>query len=316
MVAPLIFGIFLLYLGAEGLVRGASRLALSFGVSPLVVGLTVVAIGTSMPEAVASLIAVSKEGSGDMALGNVIGSNSFNIGFILGFLALCHPLKISPLVKMHDLPVMILSALALVMALSNGEITRSISFIFLVAFVTYVIHRVRVKDPNVAEIEKHDELLPLNSTFMREVVVDLFLVGIGVALLIYGGTLFIKGASQLAKLLGISDRVIGLTVVAMGTSLPEFATSVVALLRGHYDIALGNIIGSNILNILFILGLVGVVHPFSFSSSLFGIDTPVMVGFTLLLWLMLRRHLVLGRLSGALLFVLYCFYVFTLCIQG
>jgi cation:H+ antiporter len=308
----LIFGMFFLYLGAELLVKGAARLALSFGVSSLVVGLTVVAAGTSTPEVVASLVALLNEESGDIALGNVIGSNSFNIGFILGLLALCHPLKISHLVKMHDVPVMILTALALYLVLFSGEVTRAVSLLFLLGFVTYVLYRLRIKDPNVVEIEKHEELVPKESFFIKEVFVDLFFILFGILLLVFGGSIFVHGAVEVAKLFGVSQRVIGLTIVAMGTSLPELVTSAVALLRKHYDIAIGNIVGSNIFNILFILGVVGAVRPFSFSESLLAVDTPVMVGFTFLLWLMVRRRLALSRLSGAILLGLYSLYIFLL----
>lgn len=313
--ALLIFGTCFLYLGAEGLVKGASRLGLSFGLSPLVVGLTVVAIGTSMPELVASLIAVVKEGSGDIALGNVIGSNIFNKGFILGSVALLHPLKISPMVRMHDAPVMVVTALALLIAMLPLEISRPVAALFLAAFLLYIYYRIKIKDPNVQEVERHEALLPRVSPFTKELIFDLLLAVCGIAFLVIGGFLFIEGAVRLAKLLGVSDRVIGLTIVAMGTSLPEFATSIVAALRGHFDIAVGNVVGSNIFNVLFIVGVVGVVHPFTFSHNLLYWDAPVMAGFSVLLWSKMLHHLRLERSSGALFLSLYILYIFSLLVM-
>lgn len=268
-----------------------------------------------MPEVVASLVAVVKEGSGDIALGNVIGSNIFNKGCVLGCIVLLYPLRISPMIKMHDVPVMVVTSFALLVAMLPLEITRSTALLFLAAFVVYIFYRVRARDPNVAEVERHEELIPKASPFTREFVIDLFFVLSGIGLLVSGGTLFIEGAVNLAKLFGLSDRVIGLTIVAMGTSLPELATSLVASYRRHDDIALGNIVGSTIFNTLFIVGIVGLVHPFPFSRSLLTWDAPVMLGFSLLLWILILRHLRLERISGALLLGLYALYIYSLLIR-
>lgn len=309
MIFLLILGCFLLYLGAESLVRGGSRLALSLGISPLVVGLTIVSMSTSLPEAVASLTAQLKEGSGDIALANVIGSNIANVALILGLTALIHPLSVSPLIKTHDTPIMITTLILLLLFMIPGTIGRISGLFLILLLIVYVVHRIQINEPNIVEEEMHEELLPKAKPWYKECGIDLALIALGVAFLIGGGYAFIKGAVALAKQLGISERVIGLTIVAIGTSLPELATSLVAAFRKHYDIAVGNIVGSNIFNSLFIVGLVALISPIHFSYNLLLIDGPVMLLFSIALFLIMLGRETISRLSGFFLLLGYAIYL-------
>ncbi|MFP4322994.1 MAG: calcium/sodium antiporter [Anaerolineales bacterium] len=273
-----------LVFGADHLVKGAARLADRFGISALVIGLTVVAFGTSMPELVISLTAVLA-GSGDIAVGNVIGSNFFNIALILGAAGIIFPIAIDSQLVQRDLPIMIgITLLAYFFAATNERIAQgegAILFACVIAF-TWLSYRLARDEPDAVQQEgvaAEGGLLSDNTQVWREALRVVF----GIILVVIGANLTVEGATGLARAAGISERVIGLTLVAAGTSLPELATSVVAALRKAPDIAIGNVIGSNIFNLTSILGLTALVQPIPVSADFLRLDFPIMIGISLLL---------------------------------
>lgn len=284
-VSPMTFlfllaGLLLLASGAELLVRGAARLASRFGISPLVIGLTVVAFGTSAPETAVSVQA-AVAGRGDLAIGNVVGSNIANVLLILGLTALIAPLAVSRQLIRLDVPIMIGASLVVFALAWDGELGRfdgALLFAAVVIYTLFLIVQSR-KDPGSASDEFGVEFglheTPRPHAWAR----DLLLLLAGLALLVGGASLLVEGAAQLARALGFSELVIGLTVVAVGTSLPELATSLIAAIKGQRDIAVGNIVGSNIFNLLCVLGLSALVSPvaISVSPNALTFDFPVMI---------------------------------------
>ncbi|MGG6293365.1 calcium/sodium antiporter [Leptolyngbya sp. AN02str] len=263
VIVLLIAGLVLLVVGAEILVRGASRLASLLGMSPLIIGLTIVAYGTSAPEMAVSTLS-SLSGQADIAVGNVIGSNIFNVLCILGLSALFTPLVVAQQLIRLDVPIMIgVSGLMLLFG-ADGVIGRSdgvILFLGAIAYTLFLIFQSR-REKN-AEVEaEYAEAYPQAGNGSPAVwLINLAYIGIGLALLVLGSRWLVDGAVTIARAIGVSEIVIGLTIVAAGTSLPELATSVVASMKGERDIAVGNVVGSNIFNILAVLGLAGVVAP-------------------------------------------------------
>ena len=254
-------GLAALVAGASLLVRGASALALSFGVSPLVVGLTIVAFGTSSPE-VAVSIGAAFEGRTDIAVGNVVGSNIFNVLFILGASALIVPLVVHVQLIRQEVPVMIGASLLLVALGFDGRLTRldaALLFGLLAVYTVFLIVQSRRQTQEaVAELTAE---LPRSAAWDRHWAVQVALVVAGLVLLVLGSDWLVTAAVAFARSLGVSDLVIGLTIVAAGTSMPEVATSITAALKGERDIAVGNVVGSNTFNILGCLGLAGLVAP-------------------------------------------------------
>lgn len=267
-----------LVLGASLLVRGASKLALSFGISPLVVGLTIVAFGTSAPEVAVSVGAVL-DGKADIAIGNVVGSNIFNVLFILGVSAIIVPLVVNAQIIRLDVPIMIgVSLLTLVMSL-DGRISvleGMLLFAGIVAYTAFQIQQARKEKQAIQEEYAGNAGSRRGSSNM---LMNIGLVIIGLVLLVVGSGWLVNGAIALAKVLGVDDLVIGLTIVAAGTSLPEVATSILAAIRKERDIAVGNVVGSNIFNILAVLGLSSIVSPngLSVSPAIVAFDNPVML---------------------------------------
>jgi cation:H+ antiporter len=274
-VVLLFVGLALLVLGAEWLVRGASRLAAALGISPLVVGLTVVAYGTSAPE-VAVSVRAAWAGQANLALGNVVGSNIFNVLLILGVSAAIAPLVVASQLVRRDVPVMIgLSLLALLLALDGG-VSRLDGTLLVAGAVAFTVFQVRQsRRETAAAREEHAQRLSPGGSAARDVA----LVLAGLALLVLGSRWLVEGAVAIARALGVSELVIGLTIVAAGTSLPEAATSVLAAVRGERDIAVGNVVGSNIFNILSVLGLAALASPAGLPAhpALLRFDLPVMV---------------------------------------
>lgn len=255
----LIFGVLLLYYGAEWLVRGSARLALRLGVPSLAIGLTIVAYGTSLPEQVVSMKA-GFDGLGDIAVGNAIGSNIFNIAVILGLSALVRPLHLNSQLLRIDIPIMIGVSLALSLLLVDHRIGRAEGcglFAGIILYTVLTLRRGRGDQPEVAEMA----VVAPPERAKGSVVLPIINVTAGLILLVIGARLLVAGAVDLAKVLGVSQAIIGLTIVAAGTSLPELATSVVAAARKEQDIAIGNIVGSNIFNILSVLGLSSLLTP-------------------------------------------------------
>ncbi|MFM8788440.1 MAG: calcium/sodium antiporter [Chthoniobacterales bacterium] len=305
-IVILIVGLVLLYFGAEGLVRGSSSLALRLGVGPLLVGLTVVAFGTSTPELVVSLKAAYL-GQGDISVGNVVGSNICNIGLILGFSALIIPIKVASQIVRVDTPIMIgVTALAL-FGLHDGSLSRVEGIVLFVLLVAYVLFSIRLARQQATD--------PLAGEFSEEIKIskwgvwqDIAFIVAGLVMLVFGARFLVEAAIDIAKAFGLSEAVIGLTIVAMGTSLPEFATSLVAALKKEADIAVGNVVGSNIFNVLGILGISSAVTPLS-SAGITDIDLGVMAGFAVVLWIFSRTGFRITRTEGLILLVAYVGYI-------
>jgi cation:H+ antiporter len=269
-------GLVLLIVGADVLVRGASKLALSWGVSPLVVGLTVVAFGTSAPELAVSLRG-ALEGQADIALGNVVGSNILNILLILGISALIVPLVVNRQIVRQEVPIMVGASLLLFGLSLDGEISHvegGLMFAGLFAYIALLYWQSRRRPADELDLE-----LPPDSNSDRHWAVQLLLIAFGLAMLILGAHWLVQAAIVFAQWLGVSELVIGLTVVSIGTSLPEIATSIIAALRGQRDMAVGNIVGSNIFNILGVAGLTALVAPVALpvSQALITFDMQVML---------------------------------------
>lgn len=276
----LIAGLVLLVAGAEVLVRGAAKLAAQFGIPPLVIGLTVVAFGTSAPETAVS-VQSALNGSGDLAIGNVVGSNIANVLLILGVTALVAPLVVSRQLIRLDVPIMIGASLVTFGLAWDGELSRfdgTLLFAGVLAYTGFLIYSAR-KDKGGDDDEFAKEFGLDETPKPYAWAINLGLIIAGLVLLVAGSNFLVEGAVTLARALGISELVIGLTVVAVGTSLPELATSILAAIKGERDIAVGNIVGSNIFNLLCVLGLASLVSPaaISVSPNALAFDFPVMI---------------------------------------
>lgn len=258
-----IIGLVLLIVGAEVLVRGAARLAAAFGIPPLVIGLTVVAFGTSSPELAVS-VQSAWAGQPDLAVGNVLGSNIFNVLLILGLSALITPLAVSRQLVRLDVPIMILcSALLLVFAQDRviGRVDGAILAVGLVAYVLFQIIQARKEKSSAEAGGDFEAEFGTAAKGGKALIINLLFVAVGLAMLVVGSRWLVDGAVMLARAMGVNELVIGLTIVAAGTSLPEVATSVIAAMKGERDIAVGNVVGSNIFNILCVLGLSSLAAP-------------------------------------------------------
>ena len=305
-------GLLLLYYGAEYLVTGSSRLALSFGVRPLIVGLTVVAFATSMPELLVSLFAAVR-GASSMAAGNIIGSNIANIGLILGVAALIAPVVVARATLVREVPIMIVASLGLIVVAFDGVLgflDGLILFICLLVFLAYCVATAR--EPTVPA---DGEVVQAISAAAARRGKNAVLVVLGMAGLACGAELMVRGAVMIATLLGVSEMVIGLSIVAIGTSLPELAASVMSAWKGEMDISLGNVIGSNIFNILFVLGLCPMFNPIAIEARALRMDLPVMLVFCALLVALLtamQPRLHLDRRKGLLLLGAYSLFVASL----
>lgn len=302
----LVLALGLLFLGAESLVRGSASVARRFGVSPLIVGLTIVAFGTSSPELVVSLKA-SIAGQGDISLGNVLGSNSFNVGIILGLTALICPIPVHLQIVRFDAPIALFAALLLPVFLWDGGLSRWEGGTLFGALVAYLIINVRTarKSGTIP-----DELENIQNP-SRHGFLDAVMIVAGLALLVLGSTLLVDNAVVLARSFGVSDAIIGLTIVAAGTSMPELATSLIAAFRRQPDIAIGNVVGSNIFNIFGILGITGLVAPIA-GSAIRPLDFLMVIIFSVLLIPLIYTGRRLIRAEGGLLLLLYAGYLWFL----
>jgi cation:H+ antiporter len=306
----LLAGLVALYFGAEWLVRGGASLAVRLGVTPLLVGLTVVAYGTSTPELIVSSTA-AVQGQGAIAVGNAVGSSTFNIGVILGLTALVAPMRVQLLLLKVDTPVMVGVALLFLVFFRDGSIQRWESIVFLAVIVLYTAVNVRLarRQARADVRQEFDDSVPKPT---GSPWTDAGLIVAGLAMLVLGSRLFVAGAVDLARLFSISDAVIGLTIVAAGTSLPELASSLMAAWRKQPDIAIGNVVGSNIYNILAILGVSGVMASPVNGQGVSLTDTLVMTGFSVLLLIIAWTGFQLRRWEGALLLALYGAYLWHL----
>jgi cation:H+ antiporter len=299
-------GLVLLAVGAEGLVRGSSSIALRMGVTPLVIGLTIVAFGTGSPEMIVSLQA-ALSGNSDLALGNIVGSNICNIALILGVGAVWRPLHGRCTLRQREVPVMIAVTLLLGVLLRDGVLGRIEGAVLAMGAIAYTvtIYRAARQDRNTDVAGEFAQELPApQASTTRSVAL---VIGGFVGLLI-GANVLVHGAVVIAQAMGMSQVVIGLTVIAIGTSLPELATSVVAALRNDADVAFGNVLGSNILNILLILGVVAMVQPIS-AAGLRPLDLGVLIGSSIVIYPLMWRGRVLNRWEGGLLLGGYVAYV-------
>jgi cation:H+ antiporter len=293
-LALVVLGGVLLYYGAEWLIDGAAGVARRFGIPQLVVGLTVVSYGTSAPELAVSLSAAG-QGQSAIVLGNVIGSNIANVGLILGLVALIAPPKVDPLLFRREVPYLLIATLAAGPVLLNGQIDRAEGALFVLSalvFTAVTFHW--------AKDERRQETVPGAATdeTPKSAPRLALLVVVGLAGLLGGGRVFVEGAVGLARDLGVSERIIGLTVVAFGTSVPELAASVVAALRGHSDLAVGNVVGSNLFNILFILGVTALVSPVQGTLSDVRVDLIVMTVLTFCMAMSLHKARTITRAEG------------------
>ncbi|WP_237607718.1 calcium/sodium antiporter [Roseimaritima sediminicola] len=305
----LLLGLAVLTGGAELLVRGASKLAAALGISPLVVGLTVVAYGTSTPELVVS-IQSALSGQGSVALGNAVGSNIFNVLFILGTSALIVSLRVLPQLIRFDVPLMIVLSFAVLLLSIDGRLGRVDGVLFTAGLLAYTVWsivagRKEQAAAGIADVSKQESMTAKPGP--KSIAIDGLLVVVGLGLLVLGSRWFVTNAVALASSLGVSEMVIGLTIVAAGTSLPEVATSVTAAIRGERDMAVGNVIGSNLFNILGVLGISSLVAAdgVPVSESAFWIDLPVMIAVAVAcLPIFFTGHLI-ARWEGGLFLAYY-----------
>ncbi len=310
MIAILIVGgLVLLFFGADWLVKGAVTMALHLGLSPLIVGLTVVALGTSLPEALVSVQA-SLDNQGGIALGNVIGSNILNIALILGLSALIQPLKVDSHLVKADVPLLVGASFLLMVLLEDFHISRMEGALLLLGIVFYVcgnIMTVKRTSPEEDKIEGMEIPEDPSKNLFRDIG---FLI-LGLIALAFGSSFLVSGAVDLARIWGLSEALIGLTIVSIGTGTPELATALMAAYRKTADIAIGNAVGSNLFNIMFVVGLAGLVAPMD-ATGIKSSDLYVMFGLTILLLPTVWTGMVLDRKEGFLFLAVYVAYLYYL----
>ena len=310
MIAILIIGgLVLLYFGADWLVKGAVTISLKFGLSPLIVGLTVVALGTSLPEALVSIQA-TLDNQGGIALGNVIGSNILNIALILGLSSLLQPLKVDSHLVKADVPLLVGASFLLIVLLEDFHISRMEGALLLLGIVFYVtgnIMTVKRTSPAEDQIEGMEVPGDPSKNFLRDIG---FLI-LGLIALALGSNFLVEGSVDLARIWGLSEALIGLTIVSIGTGTPELATALMAAYRKTADIAIGNAVGSNIFNIFFVVGLAGLIAPIN-GTQISPTDLYVMFGLTFLLLPTVWTGMVLDRKEGFLFVAIYVAYIYYL----
>ncbi len=295
----LIAGIVVVLKSADWLTNGAVGLATKLGVSQIVIGLTIVAIGTSMPEFFVSVVSATK-GTPDLAVGNIVGSNIFNVLLIVGVAAIVAPITIQRITVRRDMPIAIFASIMLMVMMLDNTISRLDALILFAAFIAFIWITLRDSKSDSREKESPSETIGTGKS--------IFFILIGLVGLVVGSNLFVDNASSLAHCWGISDAVIGLTIVAGGTSLPELATSAVAARKGDSGIAIGNVLGSNVFNILMILGLTGVISPMHIQGITY-VDMAVMVISMALFWLFSFTKLRIERWEGCVLVACFLGYI-------
>ncbi|MFT6970575.1 MAG: cation:H+ antiporter [Roseivirga sp.] len=305
----LVVGLITLILGGEVLVKAASKLALRFSVSPLVVGLTVVAFGTSAPELLVSLNSALK-GAPDFAIGNVIGSNISNLALVLGIAAIVGFIPIKKESAIRDWPVTFFSSLLLYAFAFDGMITSlegGILFVLLLIYLLFLMKATKKEKRNDDNLEQ-----PKDANSKWNITKDVAQISLGIVCLYFGADWFIEGAQTIAVNAGVSQRVIGLTVLALGTSLPELFTSVIAARKGETDLAFGNLLGSNIFNVFSIVGITAMIKPLEINAEILHTDFPWMLGITLIILPLMIFRKRLGTPSGIILLLAYASYIFFL----
>ena len=298
----IIAGVVLVLWGADRLTDGAVALAERMNIPQIVIGLTIVALGTSAPEFCVSLVSALK-GTADLAVGNVVGSNIFNTMLIVGVAAMVAPMTILPSTVRKDVPVALVSSVVLtVMVLMDGDLSRVDAALLFVGFLAFMW--ITLRGAKGSHAIEQEQAAPRGYSVMK----SLLLLTLGLVCLVVGSNIFVDGAANIAQELGVSEAVIGLTIVAGGTSLPELATSVVAARKGNSGIAIGNVLGSNVMNILLILGGAGLISPM-YVKGITIVDFTVMTGSMLLLWLFSYTKLTVARWEGAVLTAIFLGYM-------
>lgn len=298
----LVIGFVMLMKGADWFVDGASKIADKFGIPHLVIGLTIVAFGTSAPEAAVSISAALK-GSVDLAISNVLGSNIMNVLLILGLASIIYPLAVKPSSIKIDIPFVFgISLLMLILGAMDGNIGRVDGIIFWILLLIYIVYMIKMAMKGQGEVEEVEEAGE-NDTVLKL----LALIIIGGVLIVWGSNVTVDAATAIAQKFGMSERLIGLTIVAFGTSLPELVTSCVAASKKETDIAVGNIVGSNLFNILFVLGTTAVITPVAYVDA-FLFDNIVAVLVMVVLWLFVFKNKKLNRTGGIVMVVMYAAY--------
>lgn len=294
-ITEVIIGLILLIWGADRFVHGAAALARNLGVAPLMIGLTIVAFATSAPEILVSVVA-SLRGEPDLAVGNAIGSNIANIGLVLGTVALFRPIELKSATLRREMPALLAVSLLTVALFLDSALNRVDGFVLLTGLVIVIIWLVRLglrssaSDPLQADFEAE---IPKN---MRTWVAGVWLV-VGIVTLLFGAELLVEGAIEIARAIGVSEVVIGITLVALATSLPELAVSLVSAIRGEYGLAIGNIVGSNIFNLLAVIGVAAAIQPSVLPPTVLSLHIFVMVAFTLVLFAMTYEYDGRGAIS-------------------
>lgn len=300
----LVLGFTMLVKGADWFVEGASGLAEKFGIPQLVIGLTIVAMGTSMPEAAVSIAAALK-GSADITIGNVVGSNILNVFLILGLTAIVTKVAVGATTIKYEIPfVILITVVMMILGGTGGEIAFAEGISLWVFFLGYLAYLLKMAMDNKAAgaVEEEEEVAEDKPLWKL-----LIAIVVGAVLIVWGSDISVEAASEIARMFGLSERMIGLTIVAFGTSLPELVTSVAAAMKGKADIAIGNIVGSNIFNILFVVGTTALVTPVAFASN-FMIDSTVSAAACALLWLCVFKKKHLDRKDGVIFLLGYAAY--------
>ena len=298
----LALGFVLLVKGADWFVEGASKVAEKFGIPQLVIGLTIVAIGTSLPEAAVSVSAALK-GSAEITIGNIVGSNIMNVLVILGVSSVITPIAVQKSTVRYELPFVIaVSALLMGIGYTDNVVGRADGIILwglLICYLWYLLHMAKKGGNDSEDNSKRDKPMPVWKMIL--------LILVGAAMIVLGSDVAVDAATALARIFGMSERLIGLTIVAFGTSLPELVTSATAAIKGKADIAVGNIVGSNIFNILFVVGTSALITPVAYAANFF-VDSIVCIATAVLLWVLVVKNKRLGRAGGACMLVCYAAY--------
>ncbi len=310
-VVLLIIGLIVLIVGGDYLVRGSSSIALRLHLSPLVVGLTIVSFGTSAPELLISVQSAIK-GSPDITMGNVVGSNICNLALVLGLTAVINPVKVQPNSIKIDWPMTMGASILLYLVVREGLLSALEGVIFLIAISIYLVliirqSRIDIKSQKL-NAQNNEELPEAPSS---QIWKDIFFIILGCVALYYGSEWFVTSSKDLAISIGVEERVVGLTVVALGTSLPELVTAAVASYKGETDLALGNLMGSNIFNILSILGITAIITPVYVNAEILNKDIIWMLLITLIILPLMIIRRVVGRADGVVLLIVYAVYVYT-----
>ena len=301
-LALLAVGFVLLVKGADWFVEGASRVAEKFGIPQLVIGLTIVAMGTSLPEAAVSVSAALK-GSAEITIGNIVGSNIMNVLLILGITSVITPIAVQASTVKYEIPfVIVVSAILMALGYTDnvvGRVDGVILWALMLCYLWYLLVMAKKGGGQSEETPETDKPMPVWKM--------LLLIVVGGVMIVVGSDVAVDAATELARIFGMSERLIGLTIVAFGTSLPELVTSATAAIKGKADIAVGNIVGSNIFNILFVVGTSALITPVAYAANFF-VDSIVCIATAILLWVLVARNKRLGRAGGAVMLVCYVGY--------